>query len=150
MTHKTAFTLIEVLIVVIILAVLAGTVISHFLGTADDAKESMLLHNMHLLETQIEVYRAQHNNTYPEIIGSRLPQLVNPTNSLGETGPAGPAYPYGPYLLEEPVNPYDGSKNVVAVETPGEKPAGTVGSDGGWQYDAGIGAVWPNHPEYYK
>lgn len=144
------FTLIEVLLVVVILAVLAGMTITRFLNVADDARESSLKHNLAVLETQLEIYRAQHLNTYPKIVENALPQLTNATNAAGEIGPAGAEYPYGPYLLEPPMNPYDGSKAVVPVERPGEPPTGVVGKLGGWQYDETTGAIWPNNPEYYK
>lgn len=146
---NAAFTLIEVLIVVVIMAILAGTVLSRLLNTADDAKASTLQHNLSVVETQIAMYRAQHNNRYPTIQDQGLPQLLSPTNASGTIGPAGPLYPFGPYLLEAPMNPYDGSKKVVPVATPGKKPTGAAGSSGGWQYDETTGALWPNHAEYY-
>ena len=42
---------------------------------ADDAKECSLTHNMHVLEAQIELYRAQHLNKYPTVQNAALPQL---------------------------------------------------------------------------
>ena len=50
--RNAGFTLIEVLLVVVIMAILAGTVISSFLGTADDAKTSSLQHNLSVVEVQ--------------------------------------------------------------------------------------------------
>jgi len=148
--NSSGFTLIEVLLVVIILAILAGMMITRFLDVADDAKQSSLKHNLAVLETQLEIYRAQHLNTYPKIVNNALPQLTNATNAQGEIGPPGPDYPFGPYLLEPPMNPYDGSKAVVPVEKNGERPTGVVGKLGGWQYDETTGAVWPNNPEAYQ
>ncbi len=149
--RKTGFTLIEVLLVVVIVAVLAGMVIPRFLGTTDDAKQSLLKHNLHLLETQIEIYRAQHKNRYPTIIESGLPQLTNHSDADGVIGAAGdPQYPFGPYILEPPMNPYDGSKTVAPVSEPGKTPTGVVAGGTGWQYDESTGAIWPNHPQYYQ
>ena len=147
---KPGFTLIEVLLVVVIMAVLAGAIIPQFLGTADDAKTSSLSHNLYVLEAQLEIYREQHLNRYPTIQANGLPQLTSATNTAGEMGPAGPDYPLGPYILEAPMNPFDGSKQVTAVAVPGQRPTGVVGNLGGWQYDVTTGAIWPNHPEYYK
>jgi len=144
------FTLIEVLLVVVILAVLAGAIIPRYLSTTEDAKQSSLCHNLNVIETQMEIYRAQHLNHYPTIQGGGLPQLTAATNAAGEIGPAGPQYPFGPYLLEAPMNPYDGSKMVVPVAVPGQQPVGLVGSLGGWQYDETTGAFWPNNTECYR
>ena len=102
------------------------------------------------METQFEIYRAQHLNKYPTITNNSLPQLTSSTNAAGDIGVASPDFPFGPYILEPPMNPYDGSKNVVPVAVPGQKPAGVVGNLGGWQYDVSNGAFWPNNPEYYK
>jgi general secretion pathway protein G len=147
--HSAGFTLIEVLIVVVILAVLAGVIIPRYLTTADDAKQSSLKHNLHVMEAQLEVYRVQHLTRYPTIIDNGLPQMTSATNSAGDIGIAGPQYPLGPYLLEAPMNPYDGSKKVTPVAVPGQKPTAVVGSLGGWQYDESTGAFWPNNPECY-
>jgi len=148
--RRLGFTLIEVLLVVIIVAVLAGAIIPRFLGTAHDAKASSLTHNLHVLEAQIELYRSQHGNQYPTIQSNALPQLARATNSSGEMGESGVAYPFGPYVLESPMNPYDGSKHVTAVAVAGQIPASVVGTLGGWQYDETTGAIWPNHAEHYQ
>lgn len=148
--RQTGFTLIEVLLVVVIMAVLAGAIIPRFLDTADDAKTSSLQHNLSVMEAQLEIYRAQHANRYPTIRDNALPQLTSSTNTAGEIGAAGSSYPLGPYLIEPPMNPFDGSTKVVAVAVPGQKPTAVVGTLGGWQYDASTGALWPNNPEYYK
>ena len=147
---KPGFTLIELLLVVVIVAVLAATIIPRFQGTADDAKKSSLSHNLYVLEAQLEIYRAQHLNRYPTIQANGLPQLTSATNMAGEMGTPGPKYPLGPYILEAPMNPFDGSKQVTAVAVPGKRPTGVAGNLGGWQYDVTTGAIWPNHPEYYK
>lgn len=148
--RQAGFTLIEVLIVVAIMAILASTIISRFTGTADDAKTSSLKHNRHTVEALLEVYHVQHLNRYPTIQDNALPQLTNATNAAGEIGASGPSYPFGPYVIEPPVNPFDGSKNVTAVAVSGKQPTAVVGSLGGWQYDETTGAFWPNNAEWYK
>jgi general secretion pathway protein G len=148
--RSMGFTLIEVLIVVVIMAILAGTMIPRFLGTADDAKASTLNHNLHVVEAQLEIYRAQHRNQYPTIQDHGLPQLTSATDASGAIGASGAEYLFGPYLIEAPMNPYDGSTKVTPVAVPGQKPTGIVGQLGGWQYDATTGVLWPNHSKYYQ
>jgi general secretion pathway protein G len=149
--QRRGFTLIEVLIVVIIMAVLASVIIPLFTDSSRDAKESTLKHNQHALQSQIAVYRADHAEQYPTIQGDGLPQLTQATDRAGKNGAAGPAYPCGPYMVGElPRNPFDDSNKVTAVAAPGQKPTAAVGTLGGWQYDESNGTVWPNHPAYYQ
>jgi len=121
-----------------------------FQNVTDDAKNSSLKHTLHVVETQLEIYRSQHANSYPTIQDNSLPQLTSATNADGSIGTAGSNYPFGPYLLESPMNPYDGSTKVTAVATAGQKPTAVVGSLGGWQYDVSNGTFWPNNAEYFK
>ena len=149
--RRRGFTLIEVLIVVALIAVLAATMIPKFASSTEDAKESALEHNLRVMRSQIQAYEAHHFGDYPTIQNNDLPQLTGATNVYGEIGTPGDDYACGPYLTGAlPVNPFDQSNKVTAVAVAGKKPLGVVGNLGGWQYDASNGAVWPNHPEYYK
>jgi general secretion pathway protein G len=142
--RRNAFTLIEVLIVVIIMAVLAATIIPQFTTSTKDAKESSLRFNMHTLRSQIELYKAQHNGKYPEVKNSTLTQLTGRTNASGEVGTDAASYPFGPYVDQIPANPMDSKTAVASVSLSGAKPTAVSGSDGGWQYDSNTGAIWPN------
>ena len=137
------FTLIEVLIVVVIMAVLAATIIPQFSSSTQDAKESQLSFNMHTLRSQIELYRVHHLGSYPAITDDDLPQLTNETNAQGtvNTGASDPDnYPYGPYVDSKlPNNPLNDLNTVAA----GTGAAGDGSS--GWQYNASTGGIWPNH-----
>jgi len=140
---RKAFTLIEVLIVVVIMAVLAATIIPQFSSSTRDAKESQLSFNTHTLRSQIELYRIHHLGSYPAITDSDLPQLTNETKADGtvNTGASDPdTYPYGPYVDSElPKNPFNDLNTVAA----GTGAAGDGSS--GWQYDVNTGGIWPNH-----
>ena len=141
------FTLIEVLIVVVILAVLATIVISQFGASTRDAKESTLKFNLHTMHAQIGVYRLQHLGTFPDVLGEAasgyLPQLTNRTNAMGKTGTDPLDYPFGPYFDEVPTNPFNGDNSVV-------RGTGTAGDgSSGWQYDPATGEIWPNHAGWW-
>ena len=145
--NRNAFTLIEVLIVVIIMAVLAATIIPQFSQSTDDAKLSAVDFNMHTMQTQIEMYRFQHNGDYPAL-DSIVDQLTKATNVNG--GLTGDTR-FGPYMQEIPNNPYNESNEIVSVATPGTEPTGTVeGGTAGWQYDQTTGRIYPNHDDYYE
>ena len=141
--------MIEVLIVVTIMALLAGTVLTYSAMSTNDAKQSAMKHNLYVMKSQIQLYQADHLGQFPALTGNSLPQLMTGTNSAGEMEPPGPNYPYGPYFIETPVNPYDGQTRVTAVLTPGQPPVAVADNLGGWQYDASNGTIWPNSPECY-
>jgi prepilin-type N-terminal cleavage/methylation domain-containing protein len=139
MRHRcSGFTLIEVLIVVVIMAVLAATIIPQFSSSTTDAKQSALDFNTHSLRAQIELYRIDHNGLYPAITGGDLPQLTSQTNSSGAAGTD-----YGPYIVGElPKNPFNDSNVVVDGDGTGQVTGGA-----GWQYNATTGEIWPNNDE---
>ncbi len=143
-----AFTLIEVLIVVVIMAILAGTVITNFSSSTHDAMESAVKSNLRTLRSQIELYSIDHDSSYPQVQGNDLPQIYRATNDAGQMDVPGPLYPHGPYVDSVPNNPFDDSNKVTPVAAAGQKPAGPVGALGGWQYDRSTGEIWPNHQGY--
>ena len=66
---RTAFTLIEILIVVVILGILAAVIIPQFTNAADDASISSARTQLQTMRSQIELYRAQ-NGAYPTAAGT--------------------------------------------------------------------------------
>jgi len=146
-SRRDAFTLIEVLIVVIIMAVLAATIIPQFSSSTKDAKESSLVFNLHTVQSQIELYKVHHLGKYPEL-SKFADQMTAKTNvDGGSTGDT----PYGPYITGEvPENPFNNSNELVAVATPGTVPTAVVAGGAGWQYDETTGGFYPNNSEYYE
>ena len=137
--RKNGFTLIEVLIVVVIMAVLAATVIPQFADSTKDAKLSTLKFNLHTLRAQIELYKAQHGK-YPTNLTA---ELTNKTNANGDVGTTA-EHKYGPYIVGQlPVNPIN-DKATVETQT------GTFSGDGssGWIYDSGTGKIAADDATY--
>jgi general secretion pathway protein G len=62
---RTAFTLVEILIVVVILGILAAIVIPQFTSATQDAQAGNLKAQIASLQRQVELYRAKNNNTHP-------------------------------------------------------------------------------------
>ena len=144
--RRSGFTLIEVLIVVVIMAVLAATIIPQFSSSTKDAQESSLKFNTHTLRSQIELYKVHHLGNYPTIQAASLPQLTSATNVSGTTGAAGADFPYGPYVDNElPTNPFNDSNGVTAGTG-----AAFIDDGTGWQFDVNTGGIWPNNTEYYE
>lgn len=113
--RAAAFTLIEILIVVVILGIIAAIVVPQFSNASHVARENMLKDELRYLRTQINVYKAQHGDVPPGYPGGSLAstptetlfrnQLTTRTNARGESGPASKLYPFGPYLQRIPPNP---------------------------------------------
>jgi general secretion pathway protein G len=133
---RSGFTLIEVLIVVVIMAVLAATIIPQFSTSTKDAEDSQIEFNLHTLRSQVELYKVQHGGSYPAITNN-LKALTVKTNADGTTTGT-PTI--GPYLLEIPTNGRTGAATVTASTT------GTEKTGGGWLYDATTGKIWANSP----
>jgi general secretion pathway protein G len=144
-SRRNAFTLIEVLIVVIIMALLAATIIPQFSSSTLDAKKSSLNFNLHTMRSLIEMYKVHHNGTPPSL-AKFADQMSKPTDVAGAT--TGSNLIYGPYLQGKiPANPFNNKSNLVEYTTTTD-PTGVSG-DGGWLYNETTGGFFPNNAEFY-
>ncbi|GAG27291.1 unnamed protein product [marine sediment metagenome] len=122
MNCKQAFTLVEILIVVIILGILAAIVIPQFTEASDDARESALRSDLQTMRSQLELYKAQHTGSYP----GALTFVTDMTTKSGE---------YGPYVQTFPTNPYNSLSDVTV-----EDGAALLGDGNtGWHFDSSTG-----------
>jgi len=148
MTHirRNAFTLIEVLIVVIIMAVLAATIIPQFSSSTKDAKESSLKFNLHTMRAQIQRYKFDHNGEAPEAskFEAQMTKYSKADGSTSDT--ASTDFPFGPYLQELPTNAFNGKKGVTTCTG---KPTAETSGDFGWLYDDATGQIYPNSSGYF-
>ena len=133
------FTLVEILIVVVILAILAAITIPQFSSAMIESRENALRMNLHRIRQQLEVYRHQHN-TYPSVENFAA-QMTQYSNAEGETSSTlSGSYPYGPYIQEIPPNPFTGGNTVS------DQPIGS--SD--WYFNPLTGEFRDNHAEKYQ
>lgn len=99
---RNAFTLIEILIVVVILGILAAVVVPQFTNAADDANDAAVRTQLQTLRGQIELYRAQIGSD-PTLIGATgWSQLIE-----------------NDYLMVAPLNPLTSSTSVAATAASG-------------------------------
>lgn len=142
---KTAFTLIEVILVVTILGILAALVLPTFSDHASGARESAAKSDLMTIRSQIELYKLQHNGVQPGYVdGVSAPnpttvqlQLVG-TSQVGglpspSTIPAG-TYLYGPYLKKIPKNPFNNLSTVAYVADGTAFSTAANGTSSGWLY----------------
>lgn len=138
------FTLVEILIVVVIMAVLAAVVIPQFSGSTDDAKRSTAEFNIGVIRSVCQTFRAHHEGKRPGFPtgATTIDALLKETNTAGVVTPGGG---FGPYLVSMPENPFTGVSTVKAIATPGTPPSDTdvtANNAGGWIYDASVGNIW--------
>jgi len=143
--RRSGFTLIEIMIVVVILAILAATIIPQFSTSISDSKVSTMQSNLHTLRTQIQLYSLQHGGLFPTITAAALPQLTGNSDVNGNLGTGG-VFIYGPYVQTQiPVNPIDGHNTVTATAV---FPPTASTAAGGWLYDAATGQIAANDTGY--
>src|SRR5439155_21736036 len=88
--HKRAFTLVEILIVVVVMGILAAIVIPQFSQSSDEARYSATVQNLQSMRAQIDLYRNQHKNKLPGGTSAANPdtkfadQMTLPSNVTGD------------------------------------------------------------------
>lgn len=161
---QRGFTLVELLIVVIILAILAAIVIPQFSGATVDAQEGALDSNLNALRSAIDLYRAQHGGVYPGAVAATgatctggtagtgavttqaavVSQLTMFSNTAGQTcNLSVGAVTLGPYLRKGfPAEPVTNSAAIAVAAT--ATPIAVSGTTGGWSYSTVTGQIVAN------
>jgi general secretion pathway protein G len=129
-----AFTLIEILIVVVILGILATIVVPQMSGASREARESTLKDELRYLRIQLQVFKAQHIDLapgYPGAVMTGVPteaaflqQMTQFSDEKGNTNAtATGVFKYGPYLSRMPDNPVNGKSSIKMIPNGTAMPA---------------------------
>jgi len=123
-----AFTLIEILVVVVILGVLAAIVTASFIDSTEDAQVRTTRYELWKLQRAVEVFQARNGNA--------LPNVTAGDGTWGEIVGVD-----GAYLSEPPINAWVGGPNARVISL-GAGPDGAYHQDYGWIYDDSTGEIW--------
>lgn len=147
---RRGFSLIELVIVVVIIGIIAAIAIPRLSRGATGAADSALSANLNILRSAIDLYAAEHNNTFPAVATFET-QLTQYSDAAGtnfspaKNGISGIVY--GPYLRKIPTLsvgsvPSKGSATVI------DGSSGTPGTaTGAWFYNATTGEIKSNTPD---
>lgn len=149
---ESAFTLIELLLVVVILGILAAVAIPQFSDSSQEARASSLQTNLAVLRNAVEYYRTNHNGKYPGYPAAggaptsteASKQLTLASKMDGSTAAPGTAgFGYGPYIREAlPENPLNGLATILIV---GDSDTFKAADDSsGWIYQPLTGKIRAN------
>jgi general secretion pathway protein G len=127
---KKAFTLVEILIVVVILGILAAIVVPQFTNATQDAQTGNLRAQIKSLQNQIELFKAR-TNAYPTL----AEMTINPTSTTEAKG-WGKLIDDG-YIKKAPRNPAAPSSPVDVQHVVANASANT----NGWEYDPATGTL---------
>jgi general secretion pathway protein G len=139
------------LVVIIILGILAMIIIPQITVSTEDAKTSTLQGDLSAIRSGLELYYAQHANTYPAqavpttkpddvttLAGAFVAQLTRYTDGDGNIANAKTdVFKYGPYLkgTSLPTNPFNDKSDVTVDNTETDiTKKSSAGAGTGWKF----------------
>lgn len=123
---RTAFTLVEILVVVVILGILAAIVVPQYSRATGDAKMQATVDQLVKLRQAIGVYYVRND--------ARFPSVSAGAGTWGELMTGG-------YLRYPPANLHIGGDNANVI-TIGTGPDTSVTTSYGWIFNPATGDVW--------
>lgn len=126
---RKAFTLVEILIVVVILGILAAIVVPQFTSATEEARTGSVESQLKTIDSALELFRAR-TGSYPNG-GTIADAVLEELNTQG-------------YLKTIPVNPFlddaDAGNDVAEGAAPDDGVAG--GAAAGWYIEADANGNW--------
>ncbi len=172
--NSKAFTLVELLVVIIIIGILAAVAIPQFGESSLEAKKSALKDNLRTMRSAVESYNVEHTNMYPGVVQEHkdtaagvgaahtdseaafVKQLTAYSDLSGNTcDEKNDSFPLGPYIrMRLPDNPLpaatattDPSGVNITTDTTPLTVDGTPAT--GWKYSSETGEMRANNSDCF-
>ena len=130
MRSRNAFTLVEILIVVVILGILSAVVVPQFTHATEEAASTATLDQLVKLREAISVYYVRN--------GSQYPTITTGDATWGELVAAG-----GDYMKVPPKNKWvGGGAETLVAAAPGATADPGWQAAHGWIYNTSTGELW--------
>jgi prepilin-type N-terminal cleavage/methylation domain-containing protein len=141
------FTLVEILICLLILAILAMAAIPRLVDASNDTRETALVTDLQAARTQIQLYRSRHRGRGPEFNEGGAMDTANfvarMTSRTDVNGALNPKGEYGPYLPAWPSNPFVEGPAAQAIQFNSNARPPRQGETG-WYYSLSTGMLYAN------
>lgn len=121
---QAGVTLIEMMVVLVIIAIVAGLIVPNVIGRPDEARATVARTDLRTIAASLEMYRLD-NRGYPTTAQGLAALVERPPEP-----PAPPNWTEGGYLPQMPLDPWG---NPYLYRAPGESGAydlGSLGADG--------------------
>ena len=138
-----AFSLLELVILVMILGIIAAIAIPRMSRGSAGAQEAALKANLRVLRDAIDRYAAEHDGKFPAIL-TALTKYTDAAGAVSDTKTS--TYIYGPYIHRIPPCPTGPRIGETGWAAAGTDPPTVVSNTPtvGWLYDPATGGVWVN------
>lgn len=149
---RRGFTLIELMIVIIVIAILALIVIPKLASASRKAKESSMRANLNMIRNALEQFQSD-TGYYPNTLESLVCAAADAVGYDGSATVAVTTTYKGPYMRQQggigtnngiPRNPFITSATAETAGTAAPSSATTPSTAAHWVYDKAAGKVWPN------
>ena len=147
-----AFSLMEILIVVVILGILAAIAVPKLSNASHVARENTLKDDLRFLRTQIIVFHSQHQEVYPAYPAGNLAQTPTEADFVAQmtqftddqcnvSASVSAVCKWGPYLTQMPDNPIN---SLHTIKILADSDSLTADNTTGWLYKPSTGEIAPN------
>lgn len=141
---RRAFSLIELVIVIIILGVISAIAVPRMIRAGEGADVTSLKADLQVMRGAIEMYRYEHA-AFPTA-AEFTDQMTLETNAAGTPTVGGG---YGPYLFKVPPCKTGAHKDEAGVKGISGAPAAEDAGVVGWLYDEDTGNIWANDSNHF-